>query len=230
MELPAGPAHFAAALRSTPVFERLTLSEEDRDRGTYYLAEQQRAQLQSSGVALDDYYRSLGMEVEIGAVTARTLARVAQLTQKTNQFNLTTRRYSEQEIAAKAADARWHVDALTASDRFGDYGLVGVAITSRDGEVCEIDSFLLSCRIIGRSVETALLSYVARGAVARGMRKLRGWYLPTRKNAPSRDFYPKHGFKMINESDGKMQFVYDLSEELGWPDWVKLRSEGSGAR
>lgn len=230
IDLPAGPAHFAAALRSTPVFERLALSQEDRDRGTYYLAEQQRARLQSSGVALEDYYRSLAMEVEIGAVTARTLARVAQLMQKTNQFNLTTRRYSEQEIAIKAAAASWRVDALTASDRFGDYGLVGVAITSRNGEVCEIDSFLLSCRVIGRSVETALLSYIAREAAAGGMRTLRGWYLPTRKNAPSKDFYSKHGFRMINESDGKMLFEYDLSKELGWPDWVKLRSEGSASR
>jgi len=230
IDLPAGPAHFAAALRSTPVFERLALSQEDRDRGIYYLAEQQRAQLQSSGVALDDYYRSLGMEVEISAVTSRTIARVAQLTQKTNQFNLTTRRYSEQEIESKAADAAWRVDALTASDRFGDYGLVGVAITNRIGDVCEIDSFLLSCRVIGRSVETALLSHVAREATSGGMRTLRGWYLPTRKNAPSKDFYPKHGFKMINESDGKMLFEYDLSKELGWPDWVKLRTGGSESR
>jgi FkbH-like protein len=230
IDLPAGPAHFAAALRSTPVFERLALSQEDRDRGSYYLAEQQRAQLQGSGVALDDYYRSLGMEVEISAVTSRTIARVAQLTQKTNQFNLTTRRYSEQEIATKAADAAWRVDALTASDRFGDYGLVGVAITNRIGDVCEIDSFLLSCRVIGRSVETALLSHVAREATSGGMRTLRGWYLPTRKNAPSKDFYPKHGFKMINESDGKMLFEYDLSKELGWPDWVKLRTVGSESR
>jgi len=230
IDLPAGPAHFAAALRSTPVFERLALSQEDRDRGTYYLAEQQRAQLQSSGVALDDYYRSLGMEVEISAVTSRTIARVAQLTQKTNQFNLTTRRYSEQEIESKAADAAWRVDALTATDRFGDYGLVGVAITNRIGDVCEIDSFLLSCRVIGRSVETALLSHVAREAASSGMRTLRGWYLPTRKNAPSKDFYPKHGFKMINESDGKMLFEYDLSKELGWPDWVKLRTVESAAR
>ena len=138
--------------------------------------------------ALDDYYRSLGIVVEIGAVTSRTIARVAQLTQKTNQFNLTTRRYSEQEIAVKAADARWRVDALTASDRFGDYGLVGVAITNRSGDVCEIDSFLLSCRIIGRSIETALLSYVAREAASGGMRTLRGWYLPTRKNAPVQRF------------------------------------------
>ena len=71
IDLPAGPAHFAAALRSTPVFERLALSQEDCDGGTYYLAEQQRSQLQGSGVALDDYYRSLGMEVEISAVTSR---------------------------------------------------------------------------------------------------------------------------------------------------------------
>jgi len=230
IDLPDGPAHFAAALRSTPVFERLALSQEDRDRGSYYLAERQRAQLQGGAVTLEDYYRSLGMVVEIAAVTSRTIARVAQLTQKTNQFNLTTRRYSEQEITAKAADARWRVDALTAGDRFGDYGLVGVAITNRNGEVCEIDSFLLSCRVIGRSVETALLSHVAREAASSGMRTLRGWYLPTRKNAPSKDFYPKHGFRMIDESDGKMLFEYDLSKELGWPDWVKLRTEGSPTR
>ncbi len=225
IDLPAGPAHFAAALRSTPVFERLALSNEDRDRGAYYQAERQRAQLQATGVALDDYYRSLGMVVEIGAVSSRTIARVAQLTQKTNQFNLTTRRYSEHEIASKAADARWRVDALTASDRFGDYGLVGVAITNQIDDVCEIDSFLLSCRVIGRSVETALLSYLAREAASGGMRSIRGWYLPTRKNAPSKDFYPKHGFKMINENDGKMLFEHDLSKEIGWPDWIELRTE-----
>ena len=230
IDLPDGPAHFAGALRSTPVFERLALSQEDRERGTYYLAERQRAQLQGSAVALDDYYRSLGMIVEIGAVTSRTIARVAQLTQKTNQFNLTTRRYSEQEIAIKASDARWRVDALTASDRFGDYGLVGVAITNRNGDVCEIDSFLLSCRVIGRSVETALLSYVAREAASSGMRSIRGWYLPTRKNAPSKDFYSKHGFKMINENEGKLLFEHDLSNEIGWPDWIELRTDRSESR
>src|SRR3984957_8578360 len=224
IDLPAGPAHFAAALRSTPVFERLALSNEDRDRGAYYQAERQRAQLQATGVALDDYYRSLGMVVEIGAVMSRTIARVAQLTQKTNQFNLTTRRYSEQEIASKAADGRWRVDALTASDRFGDYGLVGVAITNQSDDVCEIDSFLLSCRVIGRSVETALLSYLAREAASSGMRSIRGSYLPTRKNAPAKDFYPKHGFKMINENEGQLLFEYDLSKEIGWPDWIELRT------
>ncbi len=230
IDLPASPALFARALRSTPVFERLALSQEDRDRGAYYLAEQQRARLQGSAVALEDYYRSLEMVVDIAAVTSRTIARVAQLTNKTNQFNLTTRRYSEQDIAAKAADAKWRVYALSGADRFGDYGLVGVAITSGSGEVCEIDSFLLSCRVIGRSVETALLSYLARKAASEGARRLRGWYLPTRKNAPAKDFYPQHGFKMINESEGKMLFEYDLSKKLAWPDWIKLQTAGSAAR
>ncbi len=230
IDLPSSAALFADALRSTPLFERLALSQEDRDRATYYLAEQQRTRLQNHNVALEDYYRSLEMAVEIGAVTSRTIARVAQLTQKTNQFNLTTRRYSEQEIANKAADAQWRICALSAADRFGDYGLVGVAITSRSGDVCEIDSFLLSCRIIGRSVESAFLSYLARQAASEGMRWLRGWYLPTRKNAPCKDFYQKHGFKMISQSDGQMLFEYDLSKELIWPQWVKLQTEGTAAR
>ncbi len=230
IDLPSSAALFAGALRSTPVFERLALSQEDRDRGTYYLAEQQRARLQNRTVTLEDYYRSLEMVVEIGAVTSRTIARVAQLTQKTNQFNLTTRRYSEQEIAIKAADARWRVYALSAADRFGDYGLVGVAITSRSGDVCEIDSFLLSCRIIGRSVETALLSHLARQVASEGMRWLRGWYLPTRKNAPSKDFYQQHGFKIISQSEGQTLFEYDLGKELAWPQWIKLQTQGSAAR
>jgi FkbH-like protein len=230
IDLPSNAALFAGALRNTPVFERLALSREDRDRGTYYLAEQQRARLQNRTVALEDYYRSLEMAVEIGAVTSRTIARVAQLTQKTNQFNLTTRRYTEQEIAIKAADAQWRVYALSAADRFGEYGLVGMAITSRSGDVCEIDSFMLSCRIIGRSVETALLSYVARQAASEGMRWLRGWYFPTRKNAPSKDFYQKHGFTIISQSDRQTLFEYDLSKELTWPQWVKLQTEESAAR
>jgi FkbH-like protein len=230
IDLPSSPVLFAGALRSTTVFERLSLSQEDRDRGTHYLAERRRAQLQKQAGTLEDYYRSLEMVVEIGPVTSRTIARVAQLTQKTNQFNLTTRRYSEQEIGSKAADARCRVYAVSAADRFGDYGLIGVAITSRSGDVCEIDSFLLSCRIIGRSVETALLSYVARQAASEGMRRLRGWYLPTRKNAPAKNFYHEHGFEMITQSEGESSFEYDLRKELRWPEWIELKTEGSAVR
>lgn len=230
IDLPSSPAFFADALRSTPVFERLTLSNEDRERGAYYLAEQKRARLQNKTVTLEDYYRSLEMVVEIGAVNSTTLARVAQLTQKTNQFNLTTHRYSEQEIALRAADARWRIYTLSAADRFGDYGLVGVAITDRSGDVCEIDSFLLSCRIIGRSVETALLSYVADRAAAEGAQRLRGSFLPTRKNAPSKDFYQKHGFTMTSHNDGQTVFEYDLRQKLLWPEWVKLKDGGNAGR
>ena len=230
IDLPSSPVLFAGALRSTTVFERLSLSQEDRDRGTHYLAERRRAQLQKQAGTLEDYYRSLEMVVEIGPVTSRTIARVAQLTQKTNQFNLTTRRYSEQEIGSKAADTRCRVYAVSAADRFGDYGLIGVAITSRSGDVCEIDSFLLSCRIIGRSVETALLSYVARQAASEGMRRLRGWYLPTRKNAPAKNFYHEHGFEMITQSEGESSFEYDLRKELRWPEWIELKTEGSAVR
>ena len=105
VELPADPMQFAQCLRDCPYFERLTLSEEDRQRGQYYTAQRERAELESSVTSKEDFYRSLEQVADIALVTPATLARVAQLTQKTNQFNLTTRRYTEQQISEMAEQA-----------------------------------------------------------------------------------------------------------------------------
>ena len=100
---------YAQALRDNPVFERLSLSTEDRERARYYAEQRLRTELEQNVASLEDFYQSLQMEVEISLVTTETLARIAQLTHKTNQFNLTTRRYSEQQIAGMAADRDWRV-------------------------------------------------------------------------------------------------------------------------
>jgi FkbH-like protein len=224
IDLPQDPMDYAGALRDSPMFERVTLSDEDRERGRYYAEERQRTEVRCGTASLEDFYRSLQMEIEIFSANAQTLTRVAQLTQKTNQFNLTTRRYTEQQIAEMTASSEWRVYSLRARDRFGDNGLVGVAIARFDGDFCEIDSFLMSCRVVGRTIETAFLSHVAAEALHRGARHLRGWYLPTKKNDLVKDFYESHGFKLIGEREKGS--LWELGLHNGFirtPEWITRR-------
>jgi FkbH-like protein len=222
VHLPEDPMGYAQAVRDCPWFERLTLSEEDRRRGEYYAAQRERGALERHVTSKEDFYRGLGQVAEIAPVNAQTLARVSQLTQKTNQFNLTTRRYTEQQIAEMAARRNWRVWSLRVRDRYADNGLVALAIARVDGEVCEIDSFLMSCRVIGRTLETALLAHLAADARERGAAVLQGWFVPTRKNAPAADFYRDHGFEVARQTEEGVLWKLDLQEkEIRTPEWIK---------
>ena len=229
IDLPGDPAEFAGALRGCPVFERLSLSADDRERSRHYADDRQRKEVREQAGSLEDFYRSLQMEVEIAPVDSASLARVAQLTQKTNQFNLTTRRYTEQEIAELLANCDWRVYSLRASDKFGDSGLVGVAMTRTREGVTEIINLLLSCRVIGRTIETAFLAHVAEEARQQGSRRLRGRFLPTKKNAPCRDFYRSHGFTAVcTEPSGETLWEFDLRDgRIHCPAWVRCLVKNS---
>jgi FkbH-like protein len=223
IDISGNPMEYAAAVRDCPVFERLTLSTEDQQRTAMYAEQRQRAGAEQSFQTKEDFFRYLEQEADLEPITDLTLARVAQLTQKTNQFNVTTRRYSEQQIAEMSKQRSWNVFSIKVRDRFGDHGLVGVAITRDEGEQCEIDTFLLSCRVIGRTVETALLAHIAKSAAERGCRRVIGWFLPTKKNAPARDFYRQHGFVEQLKNDTGTLWVLELkSSTLSAPDWIKL--------
>jgi FkbH-like protein len=227
IDLSHDPMGYAKALRDSPVFERLVLSAEDRERGQYYAEQRVRLEFERSASSLEDFYRSLQQELEIALVTTETLTRVAQLTQKTNQFNLTTRRYSEQQIVDMTSSPDWRVYSVRVRDRFGDNGLVGVAITRDVHEVCEIDVLLLSCRVIGRTVETALLSFLVERARSIGMKRLQGWFLPTKRNEPAKEFYPEHTFRPLAERDGGTLWSVDLEEaEIKCPEWIQLTVAG----
>src|SRR5262249_10344595 len=152
---------------------------EDRSRGDYYAAQRERQSAQESAGSLEDFYRSLEMRSEIIAVTPATLARIAQLTQKTNQLNTTTRRYTESEVQALASDPTWALFGVKIVDKFGDNGIVGVVFLKIEGDTVNIDTFLLSCRVIGRSVETMMLTHVCDIGVAAGCAKINAWFLPT---------------------------------------------------
>jgi FkbH-like protein len=122
-----------------------------------------------------------------------------------------------------AADPNWRVLSIRVRDRFGDHGLVGVAITRDEGNACEIDTFLLSCRVIGRDVETALLSHLSQAAAGRGRQRLCGWFLPTTKNAPAREFYRQHGFELQQNDAQGSQWAFDLQKaRIACPQWIKL--------
>jgi len=214
---------FARAIRECPYFERLTLSAEDKEHTRMYHQQAKRAELAKSAASLEDFYRSLDQEVQIAHVIPETLARVAQLTQKTNQYNVTTRRYTEQQIEEVAAQPNWGVYSVRVKDRFGDNGIVGVLIARTEGEVCEIDTFLLSCRVIGRTVETAMLGFLADTSRKNGASILRGWFLPTKKNAPAREIYAAHQFKPVATEDGRTLWALNLEEaDIPNPEWIRL--------
>ncbi|MAE66237.1 MAG: hypothetical protein CMJ18_18355 [Phycisphaeraceae bacterium] len=228
IDLPDDPMAFASAVSRHPALQVLAQSEDDRRRGQMYAQQRARDASRAQSASLDDFYRSLEMVLEIGAADGRTRARVAQLTQKTNQFNLTTRRYSEQEIAGLESDPACHVCWQRLVDRFGDNGVIGVVIARHDGDRWDLDTFLMSCRVIGRTVETAMLATIVERARAAGAKRLGGWYRPTKKNAPARDVYERHGFAPTREEDGAVYWELDLeSAGIDPPPWIERRVSDS---
>jgi len=155
------------------------------------------------------------------------------LISKTNQFNLTTRRHTANDVEQMAKQPGNIALALRAQDRFGDAGVIGVALCRMLEQTCYIDTFLLSCRVIGRGIETALLSYIAGQAKSYGAKKLIGEYIPSKKNSMCSDFYPKHGFTsattamQFNNTDSDM---YELDLTSGLPErptWITIEEEFS---
>ena len=191
--LPDDPVGYRDAIEQCDLFDTLTFSDEDRQRSVMYTAERRRAE-EASSMSVDDYLRGLEMEVVVDCVDDRTIGRVAQLTQKTNQFNLTTRRYTESEIRGFVDSAERDVLSVRVRDRLGDSGIVGVAIVCHDADRSTIDTFLMSCRVLGRGVEDSLLVACLLACRRRGSREAIGEFIPTAKNGRVADFYPTRGF------------------------------------
>jgi FkbH-like protein len=225
-EWPQEPSQYRAALLdlATEYFGRISITAEDRERTGMYRAERERATLAASSGSLTDYYRSLGMQARIGPADSFSIPRIAQLTQKTNQFNLTTRRYTEADIRAFSQQPDAVVLWLQLRDRFADQGIVGVLILKRESDDDWIvDTFLLSCRVIGRGVENAFLGYAARILLDRGAHHLAGEYLPTKKNGLAANVYRDCGFQLIAETEGATRWSLDLMAQApAIPDWIAI--------
>jgi FkbH-like protein len=195
-EIPLDPALHARALSAAGYFEAITFSEEDRKRADLYQDNARRAAFQKSAGDVQGYLASLDMTIVFRPFDAKGRSRIAQLINKSNQFNLTTRRYTEADVAAIEDDARYFTLQTRLMDAFGDNGIIGINIC-RQGEPdeWEIDTWLMSCRVLGRRVEEMVLREMLFHARERGVLRLVGYYYPTEKNAMVKDLYPRLGFR-----------------------------------
>jgi FkbH-like protein len=223
IDFPIDPALFPKTIMNLRVFDGLQLTSEDKVRGKMYAEQRKRQEYQKVVGDITEYLKSLETVVTIDKANKFNIPRISQLTQKTNQFNLTTRRYLEDEISRMASSDNFLVVSLRVEDKFGDSGLTGVAIVEKGNEKWRIDSFLLSCRVLGRQVEETLLAYIIDQAERSGAKVLVGEFIPTKKNAPAKDFLPKRGFtKVETTKEGAELWEYQLEQSATFPMYVKV--------
>ncbi|MFW9839175.1 MAG: HAD-IIIC family phosphatase [Candidatus Thorarchaeota archaeon] len=226
VDLPKNPRLYRETLENLKVFDVLSLTKEDMARGEMYVGKRKRAELEQSAESIEDFLRTLDLKVKIQPVNDFDTPRVVQLIGKTNQFNLTTRRYTEADVRQFRDDQNVIVYSMAVTDKFGDEGVVGVAIVKMKDDDWWIDLLLMSCRVIGRSVETALLARVVADARAAKAKRIIGEYIPTKKNPPAADLYEKHGFGMPTESNGGKTWILNLdTDTVEVPDWIELSGE-----
>ena len=227
LPVPAEPVKFVKVLRQSRAFDRLSLTDEDRRRAAMYQDQNARRQLAAAATSVEDFLASLEMIVRIDPVDELAFPRVVDLLQKTNQFNLTTRRHSASQLTALLAQPGWTAFALRVRDRFGDNGIVGVAIVQQQGATAGLDSFLLSCRVIGRNIETAFLAFLADWARESAVQALEGEFIPTAKNAPAADFFARHGFTRLTNGPGGSRWRLDLAgSPVRWPAYLQCQAPG----
>lgn len=226
VDLPASPFRYCQSLQRINDFNTLTLSEEEKRRGEMYYARRERMQLMETKSSLEEFLRSLDMSIEIKYADRFSILRITSLINRTNQFNLTTRRYTQRQVEEmNAQPGRFQIYCLGVSDRFGDEGIVGVAIVRNEDQMWVVDSFLMSCRVIGRKIETAFLAKIVSDAKRNGVFYLVGEHIPTAKNEPARSFYKDHGFEKIEEGEDLTRWRLDLEKyTVNMPEWVKVKS------
>jgi FkbH-like protein len=202
-ELPEDPSLYVPFLCSLNLFETASFSEEDLQRTEKYLQEAARNDAKKSFTSIDDYLSSLEMIAEVSGFDEFSIPRVAQLTQRSNQFNLRTVRYTEAEIENIGKSKEWIPLSFHLRDKFGDHGLIAVIIMKGvDGATAFIDTWIMSCRVLKRGMEEFTVNQMVKQAGDRGIRRLVGEYLPTPKNKMVRDLYSQMGF---TDRDGKWE-------------------------
>ncbi len=192
--VPEELADLPTLLTNTGLFDIAELSAEDKKRADMMMAESKR-KIQSAGLSEEEFRKSLGLEIDIFEAEPHHIGRITQLINKTNQFNLTTIRRTQDEVEMLSRDENTLVMGMTIEDRFGEYGLVGVAIVQKETPVTwHIDSLMMSCRVLGRGAETSFLNKIAQAVETKGAKILKGRYIETPKNALVRTLYPDHNF------------------------------------
>ena len=220
IEVPDDPSQFSLILKNLNDFNFLQRADEDIKRGQMYAQQRERKELEKSISNLDDFLEQLDIKVKMKNSNEFLIPRISQLTLKTNQFNLTTRRYQEEEIRNFTNDHKFIVGCAQVLDKFGDNGITGVYIINKQDKIWSIDTFLLSCRIMGRGVENGILSQILIDAKHNGVEEIRANFIPTQKNKPAENFLPDFGFQ--KEGDN---WIYKLNNEIKLPKHLKVEIE-----
>ncbi|MBA2525653.1 MAG: HAD-IIIC family phosphatase [Pyrinomonadaceae bacterium] len=220
------PSDYVKQLQDARLFEPLNITVEDFQRTQKYKQESFRKRDETSFTDLSSYLASLKMAVTISEFRSVDVPRIAQLINKSNQFNVATRRRAESEIARLINDQNCVSFSVRLSDRFGDYGLIGVVIGALDrsapAPVFEIDTWLMSCRVLNRQVEEEMMNEIARLAEKHSCTQIRGVYIPTAKNQLVRNLYPRMGFQKLTETETHSQFSYELETFKPFPTRIEI--------
>lgn len=202
--------NYKEILLELQLFDNLSSSQEDSKRNEMYVAEKKRKAILTDSSDIDSYYHSLEMSLVIQLINDLSFSRVVQLTQKTNQFNLTTQRYSESNITSFMESGNYEIYTLQLTDKFGDMGIIGEAIVEIEDNIARIDTFLMSCRALGRKVEFQFISSILEDLFNhKKVNDVRALYIPTIKNSQVKDFYKNVGFNIDSEDEN--QISYSLS-------------------
>ena len=197
-ELPSDPALYVPTILAAGYFESINFSEEDSKRAGFYQADAKRARFVNQSSDINSYLKSLDMEISFKRFDKKNWPRILQLISKSNQFNLTTKRYTQSDLLRFEADENYFTRQIRLKDIFGDNGMICVIICKKDKDVWEIDSWLMSCRVLERKVEVACLQDIAKNALASGAKKLIGNYIPTLHNIIVKEHYKKLGFSEVS--------------------------------
>jgi len=213
-ELPEDPGLYVRAISEMNLFEVASHSALDGQRASLYRDQEKRDEERSRFETLDDYLKSLETTARVARFDPKDLPRIAQLLQRSNQFNLTTRRHSEAECEAMMRDETGYFPfSVTVRDRFGDFGLINVVILRRMDSVMEVDTFVMSCRVLQRGVEQLAMNKVFEEARRSGCKRVVGRYIPTAKNGMVKDFYERFGFRREDAPEGEgVSFTLGLDE------------------
>ena len=218
IDLPNDPAKYAQILEEMNEFNVLKITDEDKKRGIMYSQQKERKFFEKTSSNLEEFLRNMKLKVTIQKADNFTIPRISQLILKTNQFNLTTKRYQLEDIERFSQDENMLVGCAQVEDKFGDNGVTAAFIIQSDGsKEWILDTFLLSCRVMGREVEKSILGYIIKKAKENGIEKIKAQFIPTQKNKPIENFLPNCGF----QKDGN-HWIITLNKTFETPDFIEI--------
>ncbi len=221
INLPNDPSTYASIIKNIIDFSVLKITDEDKNRGKMYLKQKMISKLEESTPDLQTFLSQLNLKILIKNVDEFTLPRVSQLTLKTNQFNLSTKRYQESDINNMIQDSNFIVSCVKVEDKFGDNGITGVFIIKKENKhEWILDTFLMSCRIMGRDIEKGMMAHIINNAKESGIKKIKANFFPTQKNKPIEYFLTNYEFK----KNGDL-WEYNIKSRIKFPEYITVDSK-----